>query len=80
MARLLEETDFRSLAAPGLDEDDLLAAMQGLPGRGALWGEGRPDAFDPAEPRWDLQRDRRVRHARLLAKWESPTGARGGTA
>jgi len=73
MARIVEDPEYRSPAAPGLDEDELFAAMQGLPGRGALWGEGRPDSFGPSESGWDAARERHARHARLMAKWE-PTG------
>ncbi len=67
--RFVEEPDFRTLAAPGLDEDELYAALQGLPGRGALWGEGRSQSFPPAEPRWDDDRERRRRHEDVLARW-----------
>ena len=66
------ELVFRSLAAPGLDEDDLFAAMQGLPGRGAFWGEGRPAAFGPPERGWDPAHERRRRHEALLRKWGAP--------
>jgi hypothetical protein len=63
------ETAFRSLAAPGLDEDDLFAALHGLTGRGVFWGEGRPSAFPPAEPPWDDEAERRRRHGEVLGRW-----------
>ncbi len=74
-----EETVFRSLAAPGLEEDDLFIALQGLPVPGTFWGDGRP-----AEPRragegpWDEEVERRRRHEELLQKWREGTGAEPG--
>lgn len=70
------EVAFRSLAAPGLDEDDLFAALHGLPGQGAFWGEGRPAAFAPADAAWDAAAERRRRHEALLRKWGPPAGER----
>lgn len=70
-----EEVSWRSLAAPGLDEDDLFAAAHGLPGAGALWGDGLPVVVAPGDPDrpWDEATERRRRHDRLLRKWpESP--------
>ncbi len=64
-----DEVVFRTLAAPGLEEDDLFAAMYGLPGTGVLWGDGRPPAFAPAEEAWDAETERRCRHEALLRKW-----------
>jgi len=59
---------FRSAAAPGLDEDDVFAALMGLPGDGLLWGEALPPV--PAEPDgWDEERERRRRHDALLRRW-----------
>ena len=57
---------FRTLAAPGLEEDDLIAARVD----GRLWGDGRPPAAT-AEPPDPLDRDgeRRARHASILARW-----------
>lgn len=66
---------FRTLAAPGLDEDDLFAAMYGLQGAGVLWGEGLPSTFPPDEAEWDAETERRRRHEALLRKWE-PSGNR----
>ena len=60
---------FRSLAAPGLDEDDLFAALHGLPGAGAFWGDGLPTAFPAPEPHWDETTARRERHETLLRRW-----------
>lgn len=65
-----EEMYFRTTAAPGLDEDDLFAALAGLPGSGALWGEAtglRPAG--PPDPAWCEERERRARHEQLLRKW-----------
>lgn len=60
---------FRSLHAPGLEEDDVFAALLGLPVPGAFWGEGWPAARpDPDRP-WDEAAERRRRHEQLLAKW-----------
>jgi hypothetical protein len=71
-----EDLNFRSLAAPGLDEDDLYAAMVGLPGE-LLWGAGRPTAFhpDPDTTPPDPERERRRRHREMLARWEIVDGA-----
>jgi hypothetical protein len=71
-----EDPVFRSLAAPGLDEDDLYAAMHGLPG--ALWGDGRPWAPRPAEAPWDAATERRRRHEELMRRWQAEWG--GGPA
>lgn len=73
-----EEAVFRSLAAPGLDEDDLYAAMHGLPG--ALWGDGRPWAPRPVEGPWDAESERRRRHDELLRRWHAEWGGAGPTA
>jgi hypothetical protein len=67
-----DDVVFRTLAAPGLEEDDLFAAMYGLPGAGVLWGDGRPTAFAPAEEEWDAETERRRRHEALLRKWSPP--------
>ena len=67
-----DETAFRSLAAPGLDEDDLYAALTaGIPGE-LLWGAGRPSAFAPAEEEWSADAERRRRHAEVLRRWDPP--------
>ncbi len=67
-----DDISFRTLAAPGLDEDDLFAAMTGTQGAGALWGDGRPWADPPAAPAWGPELERRRRHAELLRKWGTP--------
>jgi hypothetical protein len=72
--REAREVSFRSLAAPGLDEDDLFAALHGLPA-GAVWGQGRPASFGPPEPAWDPEAERRRRHRALLRKWQAPGSA-----
>jgi len=66
---------FRSLAAPGLEEDDLFAALQGLPVPGPFWGDGWPAPRRGHEDRpWCQDDERRRRHERLMRKW----GADGG--
>lgn len=76
-----EDLGFRSLAAPGLDEDDLYAAMVGLPAE-LLWGVGRPSAFgpDPETTPPSATEQRRRRHHEVLTRWEvvDPPGATGG--
>jgi hypothetical protein len=67
--RELGDVVFRTLSAPGLEEDDLFAAMYGLPGEGVLWGDGVSVAFDPVDSPWDEEVERRRRHEALLAKW-----------
>jgi hypothetical protein len=66
-----EELTFRSLAAPGLDEDDLYAAMMGLPIPSPFWGDGRPWARPDTEA-WCEEAERRRRHEELLRKWDRP--------
>jgi hypothetical protein len=63
-----QDVAFRTLAAPGLDEDDLFAALQGMP-PDALLGGGAPGQFGPPESVWDEAAERRRRHAELLSKW-----------
>jgi hypothetical protein len=67
-----DEVAFRSLAAPGLDEDDLFLALQGLPMPGPFWGEGRRWARPDEEGPWCEESERRRRHERLLRKWGEP--------
>ena len=66
--RVPPDITFRSASAPGLDEDDLFAAILGLPGTGALWGEGRPSPR-PDEAPWDEERERQRRHDDVLRRW-----------
>ena len=68
--RARDEVAFRSLAAPGLDEDDLFLALQGLPMPSPFWGEGRPWARPDDEGPWCEESERRRRHEELLRKWE----------
>lgn len=73
-----EEPVFRSLHAPGLEEDDLFIALQGLPVPGPYWGDGWPS--QPAhDGSWDEEAERRRRHERLLDKWDGD-GLPGGRA
>ncbi len=65
-----DDVVFRTLAAPGLDEDDLFAAQSGLPGPGPLWGDGWPSTFPPADEESDDESDRRRRHDEMLRKWK----------
>jgi hypothetical protein len=66
-----EDTVFRSLAAPGLEEDDLFAAMSGLPVPGRYWGDGWVETTRRREGPWDEERERRRRHEELLEKWRA---------
>lgn len=63
-----DDVVFRTLAAPGLEEDDLIAAKSG----GTLWGAGRP-ASNPPDPLFVLDREaeRRRRHQTVLARWDA---------
>jgi hypothetical protein len=72
-----QDVAFRSLAAPGLDEDDLFAALQGMPADGSLLGGGVPGQFGPPEAAWDEGAERRRRHAELLSKWAPQPDASG---
>jgi hypothetical protein len=66
---------FRSLSAPGLEEDDLFVALQGLPVPGAFWGEGWPALRRHDDRPWCEDEERRRRHEGLMRKW----GADGGS-
>lgn len=72
-----QDVAFRTLAAPGLDEDDLFAALQGMPADGSLLGGGSPGPFGPPETGWDVEAERRRRHADLLSKWAPQPDAPG---
>jgi len=63
------ENQFSTVFAPGLEEDDLFAAMYGMPGEGALWGEGVPDRASQTEPDWTSASARQQRHEEMLKKW-----------
>jgi hypothetical protein len=69
---------YRTLAAPGLDEDDLFAALQGLPADVSLLGGGPSGPFGPPESAWDEEAERRRRHAELLSKYPPQPDAPGG--
>ncbi len=68
---------FRSLAAPGLEEDDLFVALQGLPVPGPFWGEGWPALRRNDDAPWCEDEERRRRHEALMRKWDRDGGARG---
>jgi hypothetical protein len=61
---------FRSLAAPGLDEDDVIAAMLGRRAAGSIWGDGFPVSVAP--PTRDSERQRR--HDEILGRWPVSPG------
>ena len=69
-----EDLEWKSLAAPGLDEDDIFAAILGLPGTGAFWGDGRPSPYSASEPEWSEDDDRRRRREEILRKWDPQKG------
>lgn len=71
-----EDPVFRSLHAPGLEEDDLFLALNGLPVPGPYWGDGWP-AQPPRDGVWDDEAERRRRHEELLAKWRAGGDAGG---
>ena len=59
---------FRTLAAPGLDEDDIVAAMSGPSARGGCWGDGMPPPV-AAPSRPDPASERQCRHDEILKRW-----------
>ncbi len=65
---------FRSLAAPGLEEDDIFAALLGLPGTGAFWGDGHPSPYTPTDEEWSEDAERRRRRDEILRKWAEQDG------
>jgi len=69
-----EDPVFRSLAAPGLDEDDLFVAMQGLPVPSPFWGDGWPTPRPSDDRPWCEEEERRRRHEKLLRKWADDPG------
>lgn len=63
---------FRTLAAPGLDEDEIFAVLE----VGALWGQGMPTASPVAAPRPEDGDERGRRHRAALRRWPPvPPGA-----
>ncbi len=65
-----DDLQFRSLAAPGLEEDDVFATLLGLPMPGPFWGQDWPRALGPEQP-WSEESERRRRHEELLARWRA---------
>jgi hypothetical protein len=61
---------FRSLAAPGMEEDEIFAALLGLPGRGAFWGDAHPSPFTQSTDEWDEEDDKRRRREEILRRWD----------
>ena len=61
---------FRSLAAPGMEEDDIFAALLGLPGTGAFWGDGHPPPSGPADEGWSEDAENRRRREEILRRWD----------
>lgn len=60
--------------APGLDEDDIFAAILGLPGTGAFWGSVPASASVQQEPEWSEEADRQRRREEILRKWVPEQG------
>ena len=66
------EMQYRTLAAPGLDEDDVFAALMGLPGD-VLWGDGHPPYPFPRQElvqEWSEESDRERRRREILERWK----------
>ena len=61
---------FRSLAAPGMEEDDIFAALLGLPGKGAFWGDAHPSPYQSSEEEWSEEAERRRRREEILRRWD----------
>jgi len=55
---------------PLLDEDDIFAAILGLPGTGAFWGSVPASPSAQQEPEWSEEADRRRRREEILGRWE----------
>ena len=69
---------FRSLAAPGMEEDDIFAALLGLPGKGAFWGDDHPSPYRPSEEEWSEEAERRRRREEILRRWDPDGPADAG--
>ncbi|MEQ8833328.1 MAG: hypothetical protein RIB67_02640 [Miltoncostaeaceae bacterium] len=66
---LPDDLQFRTGAAPGLDEDDIFIAM--LAGAfSGVWGDGRAWPAAGPDERWSEDAERRRRHDRLLRSWD----------
>ena len=59
---------------PGIDEDDIFAAILGLPGTGAFWGSVPSSAAAQQEPEWSEEADRQRRREEILRKWVPQQG------
>ena len=67
-----EDPETAPPVAPGLDEDDIFAAILGLPGTGAFWGSGNPSASAQPKPDWNEEDERRGRREEILRRWDPP--------
>ena len=72
-----DEIVFRSLAAPGLEEDDLLVALHGLPVPGPFWGDGWPAPPRADAGPWCEESERRRRHEDLMRRWRRAEDSAG---
>lgn len=70
---------FRSLAAPGMEEDDIFAALLGLPGKGAFWGDAHPSPYRQADEEWSEEAERRRRREEILRRWDPEAPGDSGT-
>ena len=70
---------FRSLAAPGMEEDDIFAALLGLPGKGAFWGDAHPSPYAPPDEEWSEEAERRRRREEILRRWDPEAPGDSGT-
>ncbi len=61
---------FRSLAAPGLEEDDLVAARYGASRPDAIWGDGRPSPFPACGGESADDDANRRRREEILRRWD----------
>ena len=61
---------FRSLAAPGMEEDDIFAALLGLPGTGAFWGDAHPSPYGDPSGDWSEDEEHRRRREEILRRWD----------
>lgn len=60
---------FRTLAAPGLDEDEIFAALAGSATPESIWGQAMPSAHPSAPEADDVETARRRRHQEVLGRW-----------
>ncbi len=59
----------RTPVAPALDDDEIFAAILGLPGAGAFWGSVPASPSAQQQPEWSEEADRRRRREEILRKW-----------